>query len=1075
MDEAHFTHILATLSSNDNDERKKAEAELEQAKATNGSWVLQALCHIVSHEATPEVHTVSLSILRKMFAKDAKFFDVEPPAVQDHIKQSLIAAFSALSQGPQLAMVSACVAACAAKIYLLNNTWNDLWGNLFHSIQDPSANPRIRAASCEVLASCAGVLSPYLRNHHTELASGLISCVQSDSADLKKSAVYALTELINSISTKQLAPFTEIPQHILKSVELCLNTGDNDTAIVLLSNVCELIEGSPALFKTTAEPFLMACMQIASTPAVDSGVRHVAVEVLVVMCTMNTKIIKKINGFATSLFDLLYSYTLNPTIEDNWDVTDDVETAETEGATDFDIGVTSMDRVCCGIGAGPLAAHVQQVVAQGIVNPSWNHRQAAINVLTYSTEGLKTAFVAYLEQAIDMVISLHADENKVVRYAVYQCLSQMCSDFAPDLQMKHHAKVMPILLKGLEDPIPRISAMAASAVNSFFDDAEDGDDDDSNSAKVLAPYVTGTCEALARHINTTTHLFVRSTCLAAMSSVIATGKFSLIPLVQHLVPIFQGILAAPEDPANVSASRMLKCRAIECTTLLAGVSKMEHFGAYAAPVCEYLCQLLSENMPTDDPRLPYVLRGWTNMVDCMQSAVLPYLPMMMPPLLALANLDCDMEMIDRNVGDEMDEQEAEEEGVEKMLMVVPGKGEVLVKTKTSLIEDKTTAMQIVSEIVRALKGELGAYLPQVAACGIEALGFCASTDVRTLGSEILQRLVEAYKVAPSEVPNFVNNAVTALITAVRTELDFSFIPFYLDAIATFAKEFPQYFTEEMLVTMAKILSAVCAEAGKRKQKHFEERKGQMESDDEEELDDAIEEDEELMSNINHACDQILEHCPGFTPLFQQHILPMAGNMLSSDENNALIGMGFVAGFCEFGHNCAAAASLNDIVPPFLHYTTSTNHDLVHSAFNGLRALTLLTTKAYGAENENSIDFARTVMTKIGAFFQRPEAATDVFSGAVTNAISAGLCVLEHYTASIDPAVQTAFINQTVAALPCSADDDVEAQSVHKRILNFFNHPVVTANPSLRDSIIHKLKSAAPDTLSQETVAAIAQL
>ena len=1075
MDETRFTHILATLSSNDNDARKAAEAELEQAKATQGSWVLQALCHIIAHEATPEVHTVSLSILRKMFAKDAKFFDVEPPAVQESIKQSLIMAFSNLSQGSQLSMVSACVAACAAKIYLLNNTWNDLWGNLFHSIQDPAANPRIRAASCEVLASCAGVLSPYLRNHHAELANGLVSCVQSESADLKKSAVYALTELINSISAKQLAPFTAIPQHILKSVEVSLNTNDTETAIILLSNVCELIEGSPALFKTTAEPFLMACMQIASTPAVDSGVRHVAVEVLVVMSTMNTKVVKKVPGFATSLFDLLYSYALNPTIEENWDVTDDVETAETEGATDFDIGVTSMDRVCCGIGPTVLAAHVQAVVARGIASPEWNHRQAAINVLTYSTEGLKSAFEQYLEAAIDMVISCSADENKVVRYSVFQCLSQMCSDFAPDLQMKYHAKVMPVILKGLEDPIPRISAMAASAINSFFDDAEDGDDDDSNSAKVLAPYVTGTCEALARHINTTPHLFVRSTCLAAMSSVIATGKFSLIPLVHNLVPIFQGILGTPEDPSNVSASRMLKCRAIECTTLLAGVSKMEHFSNYAAPVCEYLCQLLSENMATDDPRLPYVLRGWTNMVDCMQSHVLPYLPMMMPPLLALANLDCDMEMIDRNVGDEMDEQEQEEEGVEKMLMVVPGKGEVLVKTKTSLIEDKTTAMQIVSEIVRALKGELGAYLPQVAACGIESLGFCASGDVRTLGAEILQRLVEAYKIAPSEVPAFVNNGVTALITAVRTELDFGYIPYYLEAIATFAEAFSANFTEEMLVTMAKILSAVCAEAGKRKAKNSEERKGQMESDDEEELDDAIEEDEELMSNINHACDGLLKHCPAFTPLFQQHILPMAGNMLSSDENNALIGMGFVAGFCEFGHNCAAAASLNDIVPPFLHFADNKNHDVVHSAFNGLRAITILTTKAFGAEHENAIDFARSVMNKIAAFFARPEAATELYSAAVTNAISAGLCVLESYTASIDPAVQTAFLNQTVAALPCSPDDEIEAQSVHKRILNFFGHPVVAANPTLRDTIVHKLKAAAPDTLDAATVEAIKQL
>lgn len=1069
MDENRFTQILQTLSSPDNDARKAAEAELDQAKTTNGSWVLQALCHIVSHEAPAEVHAVSLTILRKMFSKDAKFFDNEPESVRESIKQSLIAAFTSLAMGSSMSLVSACVAACAAKIYFLEGTWNELWGNLFHTIQDANANPSIRAASCEVLASCAGVLSPYLRNHHSELAAGLISCVQSSSSELKKSSVYALTELINTIPAKQMAAFVAIPEHILKSVEVSLNSNDTETAIVLLSNVCELIEGSPALFKTTAEPFLMACMQIASTPAVDAGVRHVAVEVLVVMCTHNTKVVKKVSGFANSFFDLLFSYTLNPPVDEKWDVTDDsADAAETEGNSDFDIGVTAMDRVCCGLGADVLAAHAQSLVASNLANPSWNYRQAAINVLTYSIEGLKAAFVAHLEAAIDMVLSLAKDENKVVRYSVYQCLSQMASDFAPDFQMKYHAKVMPAILAGLTDPIPRISAMAASAANSFFDDAEDGNDDDSHSANVLAPYINSTCESLANMITNTPLTFVRSTALAAMSSVIATGKHSLIPLVHHLVPIFQQIIGAPEDVADLQNSRMLKCRAIECTTLLAGVAKMEHFSAYAASVCDFLCSLLSQNMTTDDPRLPYVLRGWTNMVDCMESAILPYLPAMMPSLLNLANLDCDMELIDHNVGDEVDAEE-EEEGVEKMLMVIPGKGEVVVKTKTSLIEDKITAMQIVSEIIRALKSDLGGFLPQMAQVGIKALEFCASTDVRQLGAEILDRLVECYKVAPSEVPAFVDSSVTALTTAVRTELEFSNIPNYLDAIATFAKTFPENFSADILTLIAKIFSAVCVEAGKRKAKNEKERKGQIESDDEEELDAAIETDEELMSDINQACDQLLKSIPAFTPLFAEHILPMAGNMLSHDDMNALIGMGFIAGYCEFGHNYAAAQSLDSIVPPFMHYITSTTPDVAHSAFNGLRAITLLTAGAFGTSNANAVDFANTVITKVGAFLSSPQSRTPTFGGALTNAVSCGLAVLEHFTATVDPATQTAFMNEVVGALPLSDADEVEAMSVHKRILNFFEHPVVAANPSLKTTIVQKLKSASPDTLDDATV------
>lgn len=66
----------------------------------------------------------------------------------------------------------------------------------------------------------------------------------------------------------------------------------------------------------------------------------------------------------------------------------------------------------------------------------------------------------------------------------------------------------------------------------------------------------------------------------------------------------------PDSPEVMS----VKCKAIECVTLLAcGVGK-EVFAPYTKSVCDYLTQLCANGLRNDDSRFRFVLRGWTCMV-----------------------------------------------------------------------------------------------------------------------------------------------------------------------------------------------------------------------------------------------------------------------------------------------------------------------------------------------------------------------------------------------------------------------------------------------------------------------------
>eukprot|EP00758_Cryptobia_borreli_P008871 Tbor_TRINITY_DN5425_c1_g1::TRINITY_DN5425_c1_g1_i1::g.24306::m.24306/K20222/IPO5, KPNB3, RANBP5; importin-5 len=1069
MDDASFLTLLQNMTQIDNEIRNKAEAEFESAKALHGQSILNSLSRITVSEAPDNIIALALTLLRKMFAKTANYYEIEPPASQEAIKANAIQAFTMRTCTGQMRLVSACLAALVAKIYSLNGTWNDLWVNLFETIKNTSAYPMHRAGSCEVLASCSTVMTPYLTNHYSDLVMGLTSCIACESPEVKKSAVYAAVEVLSAVPKSSIRSFQGLPQCILDSVAASLNTGDSDTATVLLSNMCELIEHSPAVVKDSTETILRACMQIASTSTLDSSVRHVSMEALTVMCESNTKFTKKVSGFCTSYLDLLFSYTLNLDIPEDWDVTSDVDAAETEGTSDFDVAVTSFDRVVTALGNKVCAEHIQTIITTNLKHANWQNRNGALSVLTYTVEGLRDVFITHMEFIVGLVCQLKDDPNKVVRFAVYQCLSQISTDFAPSFEMKLHSSVIPVMLYGCDDPLPRVHSVAISAINSFFDDAENGDEDETSTSNVLAPYINSVCEKLICILQTSQYQFVRSAVLSALSSVIATGKKHLIPLVNHLVPIFQTILSLPDQ--SDSEARLYKCKAIECTTLLASSVEFQHFSEYAHPVCEFLSQLMSEKLSTDDPLLPYALRGWTNMVDCLQENVLPYLPNVMPQLVDLAKLECDMVIANHEVGDELEQKE--EDGTETMLMCLPGKGDVVVKTKTALIDEKKIAAQIIVEVLRTLKGKLAPYLKDFKDVGTDLVNFCSNGDLRVIGCELYDLLLEAYEEAfPTELATYGREVIEVMMECIKSERQFEIIGNFLDTLGNMVKASAPMMTEKELTELSKLLMGVLKESVKRKREALKSVEDCI-SEDEDEMEvlqEEIDNEEFLVDELRGLSEKMMEYIPPFTHLFETDFMPIIMQLVQSDiSGDVSLGLSFLASYIEKSADCAAAAHLTEIVPPILHHITHKDNDVKQNAINALRVCLDLCRRAFPQPHEGSLDLASTAITTLSLFLSLPTIQSEELSGPLNNAISAYMVIIEHYGQYL-PAETVAGLARTVVSFaPLKDGDEIEAKYVHLKLAQMVKggHSAVGG---LQESIIGKLRAACADCLCEETVA-----
>mmetsp|Transcript_21444 Transcript_21444/g.24917 ORF Transcript_21444/g.24917 Transcript_21444/m.24917 type:complete len:1083 (+) Transcript_21444:84-3332(+) len=1075
MDQVQFEQLLVNLSNPDNLTRKAAEERYEQLRTADALWTMHAVTEICATTTSEAALSMSIILLRKLFASSVDCYDKATPEVRAAIKIRMLEIFAKNAANKNSKSAAACVSALAAKVVAIGDDWSELWTNLFATITNTDSSSAHRGACCEVIAHTATMLATtYLKGHQAELAKGLNNCLLDPVLDVKKSAFAAVQAVTQIVDAKtDLNHFKPLVRSMLTAVETALNTSDWTSATALCSSLADCIEHNAPLFAHETTAVLQAMMQVASSPQVSKEARHMAVEVMTTYSETEPKAVKKVPGFTKALFELLFKYMLNPEIASDWDVTKEDEDADDlEGISDLDIGCTSLDRIATSIKAKQLQEIAQGLFMENVHSPNWQNRNAALIMLTYVSEGLRDVFMSQLGNILQVVVPMVSDENKVVRESAVTCLSQFSNDFAPEIQTQFHGVVIPPLRQALRD-LPRIASVAAGGLNSFFDNAEDGDDDDEAVMMRLSPYVHDCCVDLVQLYNATPIMFVKGDCLGALSAIIATCKSSLTPYVTDLVPIFQAVLQLSEDASTPEGRviRSMKCKALECTTLLAcGVGK-QHFAQYAHPVCEYLNSLLAQNLPNDDPRLRYVLRGWTCMVECLKEDVLPYLSNVLPPLLAVANLDCDLEIVKNEVGDEDDEDD-ENDDVKKVRLCLPGLGEQTVKIHTSLIEDKELATTIILSILEELKGKLAPYLLEIANMAVKLLDFSATGDVRENGCQLISTLAESYKEgAQAQLVPFLNHVIPALLKAAKEESEMSVLGEMLTSLCKCLDNTPAgALSNELVHDIGARVHTILVDSVARRKKVIQAKAQEQEEEELDALEDEDETEQFLLSECNSAVGSLLRNCTQqFLPVFLESYLSAVATLTAEgmDDTDVKSGLVMLCDFVEYGQ-AASVPHISNIAHAFLQFATKKDEMVQQASFYGLGLLVALVHGAFPQPHAESVQLAAATAEKIASYLGGADARKEEFEDCTANVVSAAVKVIDLFGQS--NAFDTVRLAQQMLNFLPISGDDVEAARVHETLLKWVvsGHWLFTAIPTAQQMILAQLKKAKPSMMNAAT-------
>lgn len=1062
MDYQQLVNLLTALRSPDNEFRKSAEAQYEALKVEQPALIMQGVSEICATCEDASTVSIGLVLLRKIFNTDpCPYYSVDA-TVQAKIKSQMLDILGTRLTGAHRSSAAACVSALAAKVFQQKENWPELWESVFNILSNPETSCNLKTVCCEIISSTCAIMTEYFTSHIETIKSSLFSCFQTTSEGhivLKEAAFDVVLKLSSMGLSQTLAPLVPL---MIAVIQDSLNAEDWSSAERLTSCVAEGLTNSSDLFSSCTASLLSGLMQVCSSPQVEKGVRHMAIEALLTYCESDAKAVRKVPDFSSSFFELLFQYTLQPEYSDTWDVSE-IQEDEKDLEEDADqvIGSAGLDRLALALGGRKLSTTAQNLFMQNITSADWRHRNGAVLLICYVAEGMSTVLQKMLPSLVSSIIPSITDEVKYVRANAIDCISQLCTDFAPQIELTLHDQILPPVILALRDPIPHVAGSAARCLDAFFDsifDEEDeGEDEaeDSKIRKMFTPYVERVCVDSVALLQGTTHQFVREAALGALSSLISTCTSLLSPYANDLVTVFQEVLALPDTPDIMDA----KCKAIECVTLLAcGVGK-EIFAPYTRDICEFLGSMSTGGLQTDDPRSRFVFRGWTCMVECLKDDVLPYMNQVMPALMHMMNVDCDAIVEDADVGDDDVDPD---DGYERCRIVIPGVGEKVAKFHTSLIEDKELASNIINAMLQELGISLQPYFADIVNGAIKLLAFNLNASIRENGALILGEIIDACDSTNNGdlSAQLSTMAFPGLMAALAEEED-------ADAMDTLVQVLsktihanpgvisnPTMICEKLVGSLTNIL----------KQRDVCSAKAAVEEE-EDELDKLEDENSDLETSIHSICDLIgtlLQRASAvFTPVFLQSLLPVISTWLTPEKDDFLVCRGLVI-LCDFVENSSAfvAGSLAHIVELALLFSTSrTEPELLQSAFY----LISLLSEYIGTNHGDGTQFAVHAQQALASYFAVQK--DEKYAHCTCNALSAYVSLFQWFPAALHE-VSLAVLETITSHLPAK-DDDIEARRIHDRVLGWLvNHnQVVFATPGCADALLQRLKAADPEFLS----------
>ncbi|KAM3365186.1 hypothetical protein ACQJBY_015128 [Aegilops geniculata] len=991
-----------------NADRAAAEAAFHRLRGSHPEPLALRLASSLAAPATPaELRAMAAVLLRKLLSPTASsdssasapppLWPLLSPDGQVALKAHLLAALQSDPPKPIAKKVCDAISELAT-LLLPENTWAELLPFLFRAASTPEA-PNLQESALLIFARLADYIAESLLDHlmtiHNLLASAL---AHPTSPDVRIAALSAAVNLVQCLPTNaDRDKMQDLLPAMMRALTDCLNSSQEASAQEALELLVELAGAEPRFLRRQIADVAGAMLQIAEAPQLEDGTRHLAVEFVITLAEARERapgMMRRLPQFVGRLFQVLMQMLLDVEDDPAW------HTAETEDedageGNNYGVAQECLDRLAIAIGGNAVVPIASELLPQYLSAPEWQKHHAALITLAQIAEGCAKVMLKNLEQVVLMILNGFQHPHPRVRWAAINAIGQLSTDLGPDLQVQYHQK-----------------AHAASAILNFSENC---------TPEILTPYLDGIVSKLLVLLQNGKQM-VQEGALTALASVADSSQDHFKKYYDAVMPYLKAILMNATDKSN----RMLRAKSMECISLVGMAVGKDKFRDDAKQVMEVLMALQGTPMETDDPITSYMLQAWARLCKCLGQDFLPYMHVVMPPLLQSAQLKPDVTITSAESDDEI---ESDDDSIETITL-----GDKRIGIRTSVLEEKATACNMLCCYADELKEGFFPWIDQVAPTLVPLLKFYFHEEVRRAAVAAMPELLRSAKLAvekgqaPGRDESYVKQLsdfiIPALVEALHKEPETEMCSSMLDSLNECMQLSGCLLDENQVRAISDEIKNVIIASATRKRDRSERTKAEdFDADEGELLKEENEQEEEVFDQVGECLGTLIKTFKAsFLPFFDElsvYVTPMLGKDKTAEERRIAICI-----FDDIAEQCRESALkyYDTYVPFLLEASNDDNSDVRQAAVYGLGVCA-----EFGGLTFRPL--VGEALSKLNNVIRHPEAQHADNIMAYDNAVSALGKICQFHRDGIDAAQ---VIPAWLGCLPIK-DDKIEAKVVHDQL------------------------------------------
>ncbi|KAJ9075572.1 importin subunit beta-3, variant 2 [Entomophthora muscae] len=846
--------------------------------------------------------------------------------------------------------------------------------------------------------------------------------------------------VINSENSRQDMLSQYLPQ-MLKVLETFYIAKDEASVSSAIEAFIDLADSKGDVLVKYIQDLLKFCVGIMSDGDLEDATRHLGLELILTLVDAASAKCKKYPELVEHLVPLVLQWMASFEDEEAWYITSELEDGDDDSFQM--IGQYGIDRLACSLGGKFLLPVSFRYIKQMLRSEVWQQRHAALLAVSTIGEGCAKLMVKDMNNIVSLVLPYLKDPHPRVRYATLNSIGQLATDFPDEFAVSFHTSILGMVIPLLEDSaFPRVQAHAAAALLNLCERLD---------KTMLEPYLSILLDKLFSLLNGSP-AYIQEQVLTTIASIAdsAEDRFGLYydSIMPMLVTIMEGAVG--------KEYQMLRAKAIECSSLIGLAVGSERFRPNAESFANLLYKIQGEVTEVDDPLASYLQQAWTRVALILGKEFLSYLPLVIPELVVAADQKPNVVILEKD--EEPEENYPSDQGWE--FRRAHGQQ---VGIRTSLMDDKCTAIEMLICYAQALESEFASYASDLIPRMLALFNFYFHSGVRHAAIRSIHPLLYCLIDAGydrSDIDALRKEIFIVQMRQLNIESEQEYVNLVLSSFHEVINVVgPQSLTRSEVVKFNTVVMPRVERVVEQLSEYA--RVSSQPDYDEDEVDpeilDEVAFNQDFMQTLSQCFHNVVRL---HGSQFFQELVPltsMANRCFDSPSPHVRQwAVGVFDDIVEHGGQEATAFFQGCFIEPFLTLLLDPSPFVRQAVSYGVGLWAKFGGPAYAEGCSRAIE-------PLFASIDKPDARTQDNDIATDNAVSAICKIMEHSPSSVaDP---DNVIQRWLNALPIKSDPE-EVPEVYRFLLNLFdlNHPHLVGSPATLSRLAIILAQAIIDDL-----------